>query len=537
MMKMEYGKMFNNTKKLFRFLLRRSYLNLFWWLGGIFGLTFIITKTFSGFYTTPEELLGIIETMKNPAMTFMVGPGYGLYNYTIGAMIAHQMLLFTAVSVSIMSILIVIRYTKTDEEEGLIEMIKSLPVGRVSNLIAVILVMLLFNLFLVLIIGFGLPLLKIESVNLSGSLLYGAILGSVGLFFVSLTCLLVQLINDSKKVMMVSFSLLGLFYLIRGFGDLGLETLSLFSPLGLILRTEVYVNNYWEPLLILLIISLTLIIISLYLNSILDLNAGFISLEFKYKETSLKNLFSLIIKLEKIMIISWLIGIFLLSVSYGAVFGDIETFFQSNEIYQKLLPMIKGASFEEQFLVIINAVLAMIGTIPLLIMIFKINSEEKKGYLEHLLSKPLSRCRVLINYLIITIIFSLLILLMSSWGLYLPLSLIMIKSFSFFTIFLSFLVYLPALFLMIGLSIFFLGSFPHKKIFMWLYLGFSFIVIYFKELLKIPKWVLKLSPFGHISLYPLEEINLFKSALLLIIGLIFIMIGLFNYHKRDINLV
>ncbi len=46
---------------------------------------------------------------------------------------AHQMLLLTAMAVGIMSILLVTRHTRADEEDGRIEMIRSLPAGRLAN--------------------------------------------------------------------------------------------------------------------------------------------------------------------------------------------------------------------------------------------------------------------------------------------------------------------------------------------------------------------------------------------------------------------
>ena len=115
---------------------------------------------------TEQERQAIAETMMNPAMTAMVGQGYGLDNYTIGAMMAHQMLLFTALSVGIMSILLVARHTRADEEDGRIEMIRSLPTGRLSNLNAAILVVCGTNVLLALLIGFGLYALGIESMDL-----------------------------------------------------------------------------------------------------------------------------------------------------------------------------------------------------------------------------------------------------------------------------------------------------------------------------------------------------------------------------------
>src|SRR5690625_2936230 len=108
-------------------------------------------------------------------------------------MMAHQMLLFTGLAVAIMSILLVARHTRADEEDGRIEMIRSLPTGRLANLNATVLVVSGVNVLLALMVGFGLYALGIESMDLHGSLLYGAALGATGIFFTAVTALFAQL--------------------------------------------------------------------------------------------------------------------------------------------------------------------------------------------------------------------------------------------------------------------------------------------------------------------------------------------------------
>lgn len=174
--------LYKNTGTLSRLIIRRDRIRLPIWLLSLAILTFSIALSFTDLYATEQDRQAIAETMKNPAMTAMVGKGYGLENYTSGAMMAHQMLLFTAVAVAIMSILLVVRHTRADEEDGRIEMIRSLPTGRLSNLHATILVICGVNVIMALIIGIGLSVLNIEGMGMEGSLLYGAALAATGIF-------------------------------------------------------------------------------------------------------------------------------------------------------------------------------------------------------------------------------------------------------------------------------------------------------------------------------------------------------------------
>ena len=271
------SKEFTNTGMLARFILRKDRIRLPVWLISIVAFTVLIAAVLPDLYTTAGEREIMAETMRNPAVTVMLGPGYGLDNYTDGAMMAHFMLVFTALAVGIMNLLLTIKHTREDEEDGRIEMIRSLPVGPLAPLSATILMGFIANILLSFAVGFGLYSLGFESMDLHGSLLYGASLGAVGIFFASLAGLLAQVTSNTRSALGYSFSFLIFSYILRGIGDVGNEILSLISPLGLILRTEVYVNNYWWPVVVTIGVSIIIFGVALYLSSIRDVGAGFIS--------------------------------------------------------------------------------------------------------------------------------------------------------------------------------------------------------------------------------------------------------------------
>lgn len=236
--------LFQYTGKLARFIVRRDRARLPIWIVSILAITLAVAAAFPDLYSSEIERQAIAETMRNPAMTSMLGPAYGIDNYHAGAMMAHQMLLFTALAVAIMSIMLVTRHTRGDEERGRIEMIRSLPVGRLAGLGSTLAVLLVANLVLGLVIGLGLFALGIESMDFNGSLLYGSVLGVTGVFFAATTAFFAQLAETSRGTLGYSFAFLGAMYILRAAGDIGSEWLSLVSPLGLVLRAQVYVNNY-----------------------------------------------------------------------------------------------------------------------------------------------------------------------------------------------------------------------------------------------------------------------------------------------------
>ncbi len=266
---------FVNTGKLLMFMLRLGRFRILLWVGAISFFTIIVPVALTDLYPTQQERDVMAQTMENPAMTAMVGPG-DLDNYTAGAMTAHQMLLLTAVVVALMNILLMNRHTRTDEEDGRLEMIRSLPVGNLANLNASIVMLVLINGILAIATGIGLSALDIASMDIAGSLLYGSILGAAGLFFAGVTALMAQITENARTVFGISLGLLLVAYMVRAAGDVGNAALSWLSPLGWVTKAEVYAGNHWWVLLLLLGGAALLFTLAGYSNAIRDYGAGFL---------------------------------------------------------------------------------------------------------------------------------------------------------------------------------------------------------------------------------------------------------------------
>jgi len=529
--------LYKNTGRLARLIVRRDRIRMPIWLLSLAVLTFTIAVSFTDLYATEQDRQAIAETMKNPAMTAMVGQGYGLDNYTAGAMMAHQMLLFTAVAVAIMSILLVVRHTRADEEDGRIEMIRSLPTGRLANLHATILVVCGANALLAFGIGFGLSALQIESMDLEGSLLYGAALGATGIFFTALTAVFAQLSESSRGTIGLSFAVLGISYLIRAIGDVGNETLSWFSPLGWILGAQVYVNNYWWPILLTVSGAILLIILALYLNAIRDLESGFLPSKPGRKHASifLQSPIGLTLRLQRTGLIAWAIGMYVLGVSYGSVLGDLESFFEDIDLMEELLAPIEGFSLTEQYIPMLMSIMAMISSIPALMAMLKLVGEERKNRTEHLLSRAVSRSRLMGSSFIVSIVVSFMMLSLAAIGLWSAGTVVVEDGISFGMLYGAAMVFLPAMWIMVGVAVLLIGIVPKVTSLIWVYLLYSFVVVYLGGLLQFPEWMGNLSPYGHIPQLPVEEMDVIKVSILTIVAVVLVVAGFVGYNKRDIE--
>src|SRR5690606_24441262 len=182
--------------------------------------------------------------------------------------------------------------------------------------------------------------------NLEGSMLYGAVLGGTGLVFAGITAVFAQLSESSRGTIGWSIAALILAYLIRAITDISNEALSWISPLGWVTKAEVYSSNNWGPILLMLAVSILLFIFANYLNSIRDIERGFLATMAGRQSASplLPNPIGLAFRLQRAGFISWAVGLYVLGASYGSIFGDLESFFEGNEMYQQMLQQAEGAS-------------------------------------------------------------------------------------------------------------------------------------------------------------------------------------------------
>jgi ABC-2 type transport system permease protein len=197
----------------------------------------------------------------------------------------------------------------------------------------------IINAILAILTGIGLAVTNVESMGFSGCMLYGAVLGVSGLLFASVTALFCQLSSNSRGAVGFSFLTLGLFYIIRAAGDIKSEILSLISPMGLAQRSQVFVKNHWLPSVIILLEAVLISVIAYALNSVRDIDQGFIPAKPGRKEASifLKSPFGLALRLLKTPLIIWFTVMFTLGASYGSVFGDIDNFIADSPTYQAIL--------------------------------------------------------------------------------------------------------------------------------------------------------------------------------------------------------
>ncbi|SFM49096.1 ABC-2 type transport system permease protein [Gracilibacillus orientalis] len=527
--------LFHQLKSLLSFNARQNWLASIIWTLSVVGITVVVAGAFSNLYGSAEERDAMAQTLVNPAMVAMVGPAYGIDNYTIGAMMANQMLLFTAIVLGIMSILMITKLTRKQEEEGKFELIRSMPVGRLSSLSSALILVALVNLLIGLATAISLIVINVEGIGVEGSIMYGTILTVTGLIFTGITAVITQLTETSRGALGLSMAVLLVAYFARAIGDVSSEALSLASPLGLILRTEVYVENDWWPIIVAVVITLVFTVLAFYLHNRRDLGAGLLPSKPGKKEASklLLSPLGLVLRLQRTQIIAWLMAMIFLGASYGSVLGDLESFFADNEMMQQMLGNNPDYTLTEQFITMLMVILSIFATIPMVILFLKIRGEEKKERNDHLLTTGVSRYRLLSHYLGISIVMGVVSLFIALYGLWAAGAAVMDDPVPFENILKAGMSYVPAMLGILAIANLLFAFLPKWTPLVWAYLVFSFFTVYLGGMIDIPEWIANISSFNHIPQIPVEEFSWTPLFVLLAIGIIVLILSQFGYRNRD----
>lgn len=498
--------MFDNNMVLCRFYLRRDWLRTIIWFALILALAVGFGAGVSGMYPDQPSLDAMIEALNNPAFKAMLGQYYltdGVL--TLGGMYSVYMLVWLVMIVGCMSVALVVRHTRQDEENGRLEVVRSLPVGRMANISATLTAAVILNIILAVLIGLGLGAVgnADRGMDFAGAFAVGGACAAFGIVMAGVTAIFCQLNKSPGSAMAFSFGFLGFLYMIFMMGSMqDNEAVANISILGLIQRSKIFVENDWMPIIITAAVGVLLSAASLWLCKIRDLGESLIPSRPGKADAKpyLKSPSGLAWRLLRPWVIFWALIIPLLGLSYGSIMGDMETFIDTNEVFRQIS---KG-----NVMVMVSMfmlIMAIIGAIPILHFMLKARGEEKRGYAENILSRSASHKDQLRGYFIIAMLSAVFVPFLNAVGFWAGSTPVMDNPVPFSNWLLSCVVYIPAFLVLIGVAIALIGWLPKYTGLAWGYLGYSFGVLYLGSLLDFPEWMNKLSPFGHIPSLPYVE--------------------------------
>ena len=522
---------------LLRFNLRRDRVRIPVWLASLAITTIITAWSLPDFYASAVERQQRAELMNNPAARALAGPAHGVEDYTFGAMMANEMLGFLTIFVGIMSILMITRHTRANEETGRTELVLANVVGRQAPLVAALLLAIGTNLVLALLLAVGLPAVGVETIDAVGSLAFATGLAGVGIFFAAVAAVAAQISDNSRGANTMALGALGLAYAIRGAGDMGDGTLSWLSPMGWAQAMRSYVDERWWPLALLAAFSIAIGMLAVELNRRRDFGTGLRASRPGPAGASalLKRPAGFALRLQRSSLISWAVGLFAFGALYGSLLTEIESFVEDNETILELIERVSGASLIDSWLALVITLLAITCSVFTIMATSRPRSEESAGRAEPVLSTAISRTRWFGSYLVFALGGSFVLMLIGGVGLGLGAGIASGEFDQFQEVVIAAVSYTPVLWFVGGLAAALYGLAPRAMSAVWLVLVYALTADMLGGLLQFPEWMLELSPYDHVAKMPAEDFRLLPLLVFTALAAGLIALGLATFRRRDIE--
>ncbi|MFE7757942.1 ABC transporter permease [Streptomyces sp. NPDC057418] len=526
------------TGTLIRFVLRRDRVRLPVWILALFLGTVSTARNYTALYADPEARASVAATLGSPAGLAMTGPRRYLADYTFGAMAGHQLLGFMTVLTGFMSVLIITRHTRDEEETNRAELVRSTVVGRHAHLAAALSVAVLANLALALLVAVGLGRMDLAPDGAAGSLLLGLAYAAVGIVFASVAAITAQVTAHTRGASGAALAVIGLAYVLRAAGDAGgTAALSWLSPIGWAQRTYVYVDNRWWPLLLCLALAVLCAGTGFVLSVRRDVGAGLRATRpgSPVPSAALTRPLGFALRLHRSLLAGFGAGLFLMGVMYGSILGQADDMLKNIDGIQEALRRTGGATTAESFASMVIVVLAVVASVYVVTAALRPRSEENAGRVESLLATGLSRTRWAGSHLAVALVGGTAVLLLGGLGIGVAGAASTGDAGLVPGLLGAALAYAPALWVTAGVAAVLFGWLPRASSAAWIVPVYAFVTGYLGKLLGFPEWTNALSPVGQVPNLPAAGMSWTPMVVLTLVAAGLLRFGLEGFRRRDLE--
>ena len=537
------------TSSLIKLALRRDRGMLPAW---IYVLTALVAGTAYGFeklYPTPAGRAEFAATAgHNPALIALYGP---LYGNSLGSLTAWRYGAFAALGAGLMSIFIVVRHTRADEEAGRLELLGSAAVGRNAALAAALLVALGCNLVLGALITAGLTALGVPAL---GSLALGSAIAGCGVVFTAGAAVAAQFAGTARAARGLAIGAAGVAYLLRAVGDSasarGSHWLTWLSPIGWEELIRAFGAIRWWLLILPLTAGALLAIVAGVLVAHRDHGSGLLPQRPgpAAGAASLNSPFALAWRLHRGALTGWLCGALIYGLIIGSAATGISGLLDSSQIRHILAELGGTTALTNAYLAAIMSFDGLIAAGYGVSVVLRLRAEETSEHADVVLTTGTSRFGWGMSHLVIAAGGSTLILVAAGLGAGLGYALRtpgggggvgggggggggeIVRLLG------AGLVQVPAALVIAGLAAALFGLVPRASVVGgWSALGVAVLMLFLGATLQLSHWVLDVSPFTHLPKVPGQAVPALPLVLLGLIAVALALAGLAGLRRRDIG--
>ncbi|MFI9558247.1 ABC transporter permease [Nonomuraea endophytica] len=428
-------------------------------------------------------------SMNSPAQLATRGV---IYDAGVGGLTAWTLGSSGALIGGLISILLVIRHTRVEEETGRRELLSSGVVGRHAPLAAALVVVLAANLLLGLL---SVPGLVANGLPAGSSLLFGLSSAAAGWCLAAVAAVAAQLTAGSGTARGIAIATSGVLFGVRSVADSGgIGWLAWLSPFGWVRLTRPYGGDHWWVLAVAVVFVAAAGAAAFALSARRDLAGGLLPTRAGPAEGSLGGAFALAGRLHRGTLIGFTIGFAVIGGMIGFSARGLDTQLDTRTLRQ-LAETIggPGAGIADVFFTFILYVMCQLVAGAALVSALRAGAEEAAGRADLLLSTPVGRLHWALGHLFYAVFGPALLLavLGGMAGLAYDGGPLRVAG--------ATLAYLPAVWTVVGVAVLLFGVLPRLAAAVsWSVLGLILAVDLVAEFKLADGFVLELSPFVHV---------------------------------------
>ncbi len=481
---------------------------------------------------------------RNPALVFLYGR---LAGDSLGAVSAWRYGVWAAIAAALMSIFLVIRHTRADEEAGRGELVGSAAVGRLAPLTAALGVAAAANAVLTLLLFAALVLLGLP---VAGSAVFALVITTCGLAFAAVAAVTAQLAAGARTARGAAIGVLGAAYLLRAVGDAagagGPGWLSWLSPLGWTELARPYTAGRWWVLALPLALTAVAVAAAYTLAGRRDHGAGLLP-DRPGRATASGGLrhwpsLGLAGRLQRGTLAGWAAGFAFTFAASGAAAKGISSLLGGSTQLRTAFTRLGGqAGITDAYLAAIMSLAGLAAAAYATSAVLRLRSEESAGRAEPLLATAAGRIRWGLSHVAVAVAGSALLLAVAGVAAGLGYGL---RTGSAGTevgrLLGAALVQLPASLTVAGAAVALFGLAPRACVAgAWSVLGAVVVIALFGQILRLSGWIAGLSPFSHVPKLPGAAVTVHTAGTALLwLGLAALALataGLAGLRRRDIG--
>ncbi|MEV0662765.1 ABC transporter permease [Actinomadura luteofluorescens] len=526
------------TGGLIRLILRRDRFLLPSWIIVLVLIPINFVAATDSLYPTAAERLAYGRTTgNNPTFLALYGP---LYDTSLGAIIAQRSG-FIPVVVALISVLTVVRHTRTEEEAGRRELLGATVTGRGAGLAAALAVTMAANLVLAVLLTAG---MVAQDLPFAGSLAFGLQLAAAGCVFAAVAGVTAQLSEGAGAARGTAIAALGGAFVVRMAADVGgagneLSWLGWLSPLGWENRLRSYGGERWWTLTLVAALTAVLVAAAGLLSARRDVGAGVLPPRLGPADAprTLSGSLGLGWRLQSRALYGWLAGFAALGVVYGAVAGGVGDMVKDNPDLAKIFTRLGGqGGITDAYFASIMSMLGLIAAAYAVSATLRLRTEETAQRAEPLLATPVGRLRWASGHLVFALLGPVAGLGVAGLaaglahgldtgdpGREVP------------RVLGAALAQLPAVWLVAAIALALFGLAPRLTGGAWAAVGVFAVVTLFGAGLDLNQWALDVSPFTHVPKLPGHEFTAVPLLWLLAVAAVLSALGLAGLRRRDLS--